>query len=86
MANGPTTAVESEYTYVSVATADRLHPGLQHPRSDLTSKRLSPQSDSEPLDTPRAAGDNLTPCLREVPDAPSPHVRPRDEDAAFADP
>lgn len=30
VANGPTTAVESEYTKVSVATAGLAQPGLEH--------------------------------------------------------
>ncbi len=36
VASGPTTAVESEYTNVNVATAGLLHPGRQHFRSILT--------------------------------------------------
>ena len=36
LARGPTTASESEYTYVRVATAGRAQPDRVHPRICLT--------------------------------------------------
>ena len=51
VASGPTTAVESEYTNVNVATAKCGHPGRQQQRGAFTPERLSRPNTTEAPDT-----------------------------------
>jgi hypothetical protein len=52
MASGPTTAVESAYTYVSVATANLGQPLREQRRGDLTAARYRRRTQSGRCDTP----------------------------------